>query len=109
MVAYVKTGRWCVAAGVPICPSGTEGAVASRFVAAAAQDGLGVLFFSADEQFIVQLRRESVDAAHVKIGEQPEWDPRDYRLEGPLRRSLRAQVSRAVNKSVAVRLERVES
>jgi phosphatidylglycerol lysyltransferase len=103
VVAYVKSGRWCVVAGVPICESGTEGAVASRFVSDAATDGLGVLFFSADDDFVSQLQAKSVAEAHVKIGEQPEWDPRTYDLQAPRRRSLRAQVNRATNKGVQVR------
>ncbi|MFT7625447.1 MAG: phosphatidylglycerol lysyltransferase [Myxococcota bacterium] len=102
VIAWVRAGRWRVAAGVPIAAGSDVGDVAGRFIQEARGQGDRVLFFSADQAFMTAL--DGVVAFDsVAIGEQPEWDPRNYSLDAKERRGLRAQVSRARNKGVTVR------
>ena len=105
VVAYVQAGRYRVAAGVPLAPPESVGAVAARFIADSRAAGHRALFFSADQPFIDALAAQPdsppVDA--IPIGEQPTWDPRRYLVEAAGRRGLRAQLNRARNKGVRVR------
>lgn len=109
VVAYVKSGRWRVAAGPPVAAPESRVDAAEAFVAAARVKGERALFFSADEDFLNALKGQNqlrFDA--VPIGSQPEWDPQDYHYNGPERRSLRSQVRRAQRKGVSVRRVGVE-
>lgn len=103
VVAWVRAGRFRVAAGAPIAPPKEVGQVAARFVADARAAGDRVLFFSADDAFLNALKGAAVPYDSVPIGAQPEWDPRQYHSRGKERRSLREQVNRARNKGVTVR------
>lgn len=103
VVAYQKVQGFWVAAGAPIAQASQEAAVAARFVLDAQRHGCRALFFSTDAAFLEALGALDHPFASLPIGEQPEWDPREYTLEGSKRRSLRAQVHRARNKGVRVR------
>ncbi len=106
LIAWVPSGRTRVCAGVPIAPPDRIAEVAGRFVAESSRAGDSVVFFSADDTFLAALRAlpEPLDFDAVPIGEQPEWDPRDWTTRGRSRRSVRSQSARARNKGVRVRV-----
>ncbi len=99
VVGYVAAERWRVVAGVPVAPPERIGEVARAFVA----DGGPVVFFGVEGPFVEALRAAGVDCDLLQVAEQPDWDPSGYHTDGPERRSLRSQVSRARNKGVEVR------
>lgn len=108
VVGYVTVGSRRVVASRPICARGHELEVTTAFLADCARHRKRALFFSADEAYVSALSAVA-DCAAVKIGEQPVWEPSAYSLDGPRRKTLRAQVNRARNKGVAVeRLEATE-
>lgn len=106
VVAYVPFGGFRVAAGPPLAPPEHLGACTARFVADTLAARERALFFSVDDTFLDALRvgdGSPLEYDAVEIGEQPEWDPREYTTDGPERRALRSQVARARNKGVRVR------
>ncbi len=110
VVAYVRAGRYRVAAGVPLAPPELVGAVAARFIAATRAAGDRALFFSADQPFIDALGALPDPPAldTIPIGEQPSWDPATYAATADANRTLRAQLNRARNKGVRVRAVHAE-
>lgn len=95
-VGYVDTGRAWIAAGAPVAPTDQLSQVAHAFVEQAAAQGRRACFFGVEESF------GSTGFEHLRLGEQPEWCPRDYAGQR-LRRSLREQHRRARAKGVIVR------
>lgn len=98
-VAYVDTGAAWVAAGAPICAADALPEAVSSFVRAAAAVGKRACFFAAEERLLAA----SGALEGLRIGEQPEWDPRSWRDTLRARRSLREQLRRARAKGVVVR------
>ncbi len=96
-VAYFDTGRAWVAAGGPVAPS-ERGAVAARFVAAAAAHGRRASFFAVED-----LRGFS-DWLALGLGDQPSASPSEWAETTRHRRSLREQLRRARAKGVHARL-----
>lgn len=99
VVAYVTAAGKCIVAGQPVGPEDAIADVCQRFVAA----NLPALFFAVEPSFLGALAAAGVAFDAVQIGEQPDWDPQAYTVDGPARRSLRSQVNRARNKGVRVR------
>src|SRR5690606_14459311 len=93
---YVDTGRAWVAAGAPVAPADQVCDVARAFVQGAAERGRRACFFGVEDGF------GSAGFDDLRLGEQPEWCPRDY-ADRRLRRSLREQHRRARAKGVIVR------
>lgn len=102
VIGYVEAAGWRVVAGEPVCAPGDTAAVVRRFAA-----GGRVAFVGAERPFIDALAAAGLPHDALVIAEQPDFDPAGYTLDGPARRSLRAQVNRARNKGVRVR--RVEA
>jgi phosphatidylglycerol lysyltransferase len=102
-VAYVDTGKAWVAAGAPIAPHESIGAVAASFVNAAARAGRRCCFAATEDRM-----RESAGPAleSLLIGEQPVWDPREWPAILESHRSLQEQIRRSRAKGVTVRLLR---
>jgi phosphatidylglycerol lysyltransferase len=98
-VAYVDTGSAYVAAGAPIAAPERIAVVAAEFLAHAAARGRRCCFFATEERF--QRACEAVSA--LRIGEQPIWDPREWRRILREHPSLREQLRRARAKGVRVR------
>lgn len=98
-VAYVDTGRAWVAAGAPIASAARLVEVAERFVLAARAAGRRVCFFSTEQRFTGAIALKT-----VRMGEQPEWDPREWLETVRSTRSLREQLRRATARGVSVRM-----
>jgi phosphatidylglycerol lysyltransferase len=98
-VAYVDTGAAFVAAGAPIAPPERIGTVAAEFVALAAEAGRRCCFFATEERF----QRAAAALSSLRIGEQPIWDPGEWRRILSEHPSLREQLRRARAKGVRVR------
>jgi len=103
VVAFVECGRYRVVAGGPVCASRAMAAHALAFVEAAHRGGKKVVWVGVDDDDLTHLKAGITEIDSLVIGLQPEWDPADYSLEGPSRRSLRSQVNRARNKGVRIR------
>lgn len=95
-VGYVDTGRAWVAAGAPIAPRARQREVAWAFVESAAAEGRRACFFGVEADF------GAAGFDRLRLGEQPEWVPRQY-VAQRLRSSLREQHRRARAKGVEVR------
>lgn len=100
VVAYYKAwGTW-VAAGAPICPHDQLISCALRFVEAAKQAGYRVCFFGTAARFADEC---GPHATHVKIGEQPCWDPTRWRSDPKRVQLVGSQCRRVKRKGVIVR------
>lgn len=100
VVAYYKAwGTW-VAAGAPICPHDQLVPCALRFVDAAKRAGYRVCFFGTAARFADEC---GPHATHVKIGEQPCWDPTRWRSDPKRAQLVGSQCRRAKRKGVIVR------
>jgi phosphatidylglycerol lysyltransferase len=101
VIGYVRRSGVRVVAGAPVCAPDRLRDVAVEFAANAHACGDRVCYFGAGERLEETLRR---DGAHgtVGLGAQPSWDPRRWGSIVARRASLRAQLNRARNKSVAV-------
>jgi phosphatidylglycerol lysyltransferase len=103
-VAYVDTGSAYVAAGAPIAAPEQLARVASEFVALCSAAGRRCCFFATEARF----QRVAKGVSSLRIGEQPVWDPADWRRILGQHRSLREQLRRARAKGVRVRAVAVD-
>lgn len=95
VVGYQSFGRYRVASGEPVCPPGTEDAIAREFEKESSTHGKKVCYFAGEGA--------SANSPYsVVIGSQPVWNPGEW--SGILAKtpSLRAQINRARNKGVTV-------
>lgn len=93
-------GAW-VAAGAPIAAHDRIGDVATTFLRAARDAGRRCCLFATEDRF---LRAGSHVWRSALIGEQPVWDPREWRTTLAGHASLREQLRRARAKGVRVRM-----
>ncbi|MBC8069867.1 MAG: DUF2156 domain-containing protein [Deltaproteobacteria bacterium] len=100
-VAYVDTGSAWVAAGAPIAAPDRVATVAHAFVSAARVAGRRACFVATEDRMRVATQGFLRAAA---IAEQPVWDPRTWPATLAAHKSIRAQLRRAHNKDVRVRL-----
>lgn len=100
-IAYVDTGAAWVAAGAPIGPPESVGAVAAAFVHAAHHAGRRCCFAATEERMNL-IAGQALRS--LLIGEQPVWDPREWPTILETHGSLREQVRRARAKGLRVRL-----
>jgi phosphatidylglycerol lysyltransferase len=100
-VAYVDTGRAWVAAGAPIAAPAQLGPAALAFVAAARAAGRRACFVATEDR--MRLATEGFLRA-LAIAEQPVWDPAAWTSTLAQHKSIRAQLRRAHNKGVRVRM-----
>lgn len=99
VVAYYRAwGTWVVA-GAPICPLDHITECAMSFVAAAKEAGYRVCFFGTAARFTQQFRSQ---ASHVKIGEQPCWNPERWSGDSKRMKLIGSQRRRAERKGVHV-------
>jgi phosphatidylglycerol lysyltransferase len=99
-VAYADTGRAWVAAGAPVCRAEALASMVQAFVDAARAAGRRCCFFSVEPRLLAATERS---LEHVRIGEQPVWDPGEWEASLRQRGSLREQLRRARAKGVTVR------
>jgi phosphatidylglycerol lysyltransferase len=101
VVGYVEHAGVWVVAGAPVCAAERLLAVATRFEEEAERAGCRVCYFGAESR-LESAEHASPRHSRVLLGAQPVWTPRSW---VPLLRhhaSLRAQISRARNKGVAI-------
>ena len=101
VVGYVTSGSSRVVAGSPVCRSEALSKVVSAFESDAADNGLGVCYFAAEDRLETVLH-DSPYHAKVLLGAQPVWDPVNWPAVVARRSSLRGQLSRARNKGVTI-------
>ncbi len=100
MVAYYRAwGTWVVA-GAPICPLEHVVECALKFAEAAKAAGFRVCFFGTATRFAELI---SAHATHVKIGEQPCWNPTRWESDRKRMQLMGSQRRRAERKGVKVR------
>jgi phosphatidylglycerol lysyltransferase len=101
VAGYVKGARFWVIAGAPVCAEARLAEARAELEAAAAVEACGVVYFGAESRLEAQLRNSPVHA-QVLLGAQPAFSPQDWPAMLNSHASLRAQLRRAVNKSVRV-------
>jgi phosphatidylglycerol lysyltransferase len=101
VLGYVSRGSWLLAAGEPICAPENLAAAIAGFEAFARSRNRSVCYVCAAEP-IRQLLARSPAHSVVTIGAQPVWNPATWPEIVRSRRSLRAQLSRSVNKGVRI-------
>jgi phosphatidylglycerol lysyltransferase len=101
VVGYVDHAGTLVVAGAPVCPAHRLSGVVGEFAEAARRAGRRVCFFAAGERLVRELAPTGRWSA-AGLGAQPSWDPARWPELVQRRKSLRAQLNRARNKSVRV-------
>ncbi len=101
VAGYAQAGGRIVVAGAPVCSDSRLAAVVEELERAARARGQRVCYFGAGRR-LERLLRDAPDAARVRIGAQPVWDPRRWPERVARHASLRAQLHRARNKQVRV-------
>lgn len=101
VIGYKRCRNVFIVVGDPVCALEALPRVVGRFEEFARERNCRVCYFAAADR-LRDLFLRSPDHSTVAIGAQPAWDPRGWsRLVGS-HPSLRAQVSRARNKGVAL-------
>ena len=103
VIAYVPVRNYCVVPGGPVGPLEATREAISDFHTFAKAQGRRVMFVGAESSLLEALGDDRDAYEAIKLGEQPEWNPEHFSIEGPERRSLRAQINRATNKGVRIR------
>jgi phosphatidylglycerol lysyltransferase len=103
VVGYVSRGAWLLVAGEPVCSPSALPETTTEFEAFARGRHCRVCYVCAAEP-MRQLLGNSPDHSVVTIGAQPVWNPADWPRVVRSRRSLRAQLNRAINKGVHIDL-----
>lgn len=103
VVGYVPRSRVWVVGGAPACSAARLHAVCAEFEAAAGRVGAGVCYVGAQGRIAERTLSDGRYSATV-IGTEPWWDPAGWERVLQTHASLRAQLNRARNKGVAVRM-----
>jgi phosphatidylglycerol lysyltransferase len=103
VIGYVCRSNTRVVGGAPICESARVQAVAEEFLLDSRRHGQRVCFFGAGARLESALVGGG-DWSAASLGAQPSWDPAAWDEIIHTHASLRAQLNRARNKSVAVQL-----
>ena len=103
VVAYVSTRRFMVVAGGPVGPVERLKDTLETFADFCRSQDRHVLVVGLEPWQIEGISPDVKRFEVFKIGEQPEWDTEHYHVQGPDKKSLRAQINRAKNKGVSVR------
>jgi phosphatidylglycerol lysyltransferase len=101
VVGYVSRGAWLLVAGEPVCSPGALRETIADFEAFARSRRCRVCYVCAAEP-MRRLLGGSPDHSVVTIGAQPVWDPAAWPAMVRSRRSIRAQLNRAINKGVQI-------
>lgn len=101
VVGYVRRSGWLLVAGEPVCPTGKLPEAVHSFEAFARHLRCRVCYVCAAEP-IRQLLAGSPQHSVITIGAQPVWNPTDWNQIVRSRRSVRAQLNRAINKGVQI-------
>jgi phosphatidylglycerol lysyltransferase len=101
VVGYVSRGAWLLAAGEPVCAREKLAETVARFEAFARGRDRSVCYVCAAEP-MRQLLESSPEHSAIAMGAQPVWNPAEWRRMVRSRRSMRAQLSRSLNKGVRI-------
>jgi phosphatidylglycerol lysyltransferase len=101
VIGYIHRGRWMLVAGEPVCAPEDLRAAIAAFEAYAQTRNCRVCYVCAAEP-IHNLLATSPAHSVVTIGAQPVWNPFEWPQIVRARRSLRAQLNRALNKGVSI-------
>ncbi|MBO0860221.1 MAG: DUF2156 domain-containing protein [Chloracidobacterium sp.] len=101
VVGFVRAHNTLVVAGAPVCAQERLVDVTREFEQAAWREGKHVCYFGAEDR-LESLYRGVATHSMVLLGAQPTWRPLNWLKIVSHRASLRAQLNRARNKSVAV-------
>ena len=101
VVGYVEFHRTRVVAGAPVCAEDRLSQVRAEFELETRVSGRRVCYFGAESRLESHLRK-SPDHSMVLLGAQPSFNPHDWPAMLRSHESLRMQLNRARNKSVAV-------
>jgi len=101
VVGYVSRGAWLLAAGEPVCSNRNLPEAVAGFEVFARRRNRRVCYVCAAEP-MRHLLDQSPGHSVVTIGAQPVWNPAAWPQIVRSRRSLRAQLSRSMNKGVRI-------
>lgn len=101
VVGYVRRGSWMLVAGEPVCAGVQLGQTIRDFEAYARVRRRRVCYVCAAETMRAELAGSPNHAA-ITIGAQPVWSPAEWPRMLRARRSVRAQLHRALNKDVEI-------
>lgn len=101
VVGYVTRGSWLLVAGEPVCAGPKLREAVREFEAFARETARRVCYVCAADSLRVILADSRCHSA-VTIGAQPVWSPPDWPDLVRTRRSIRAQLRRALNKGVGI-------
>jgi phosphatidylglycerol lysyltransferase len=108
LVGFVRVGKCAVVAGAPICSKTALGDAIDEWEDYAQRQGLEVCYFGAEAR-LQNVLKHSAEHTQAHIGLNPEWNPESLGENFKVFPSLRAQINRAVNKGVSVKLLVLES
>jgi phosphatidylglycerol lysyltransferase len=101
VVGYVRKHRYLLVAGAPVCAPEILSAVTQAFEQFAARQSCRVCYVCAAQR-LRDLFQHSRNHRIVAVGTEPVWNPLHWADILKRRRSLRAQLHRAINKSVRI-------
>lgn len=101
VVGFVKWGGYVIAAGAPVSAPEWLAHVMDEFEGWTAEQKLKVCYFGAGRR-LEEAAKELGRHSSISLGAQPSWNPADWSGIVERKESLRAQLSRARNKGVAV-------
>ena len=102
-IPFVPVRGFAVIPGGPVGPQAAIEGALNAFSTFAHKEGRRLLIVGAEPWLNDCLAAQNGAYDFVKLGEQPEWDPSSFSIEGPERKNVRAQINRARNKGVIVR------
>jgi len=103
LVGFVRAGKCALVAGAPICSKAALSDAIDEWEDYAQRQGLEVCYFGAESR-LQNVLRHSAEHTQAHIGLNPEWSPGNLGENFKVFPSLRAQINRAVNKGVSVKL-----
>ena len=101
VVGYVRRQNYLLAAGSPVCSVESLPGVVEGFERFAADQHCRVCYVCAAGR-LQELLGQSHRHCTVAVGAEPVWEPRQWAAIIDARRSLRAQLHRAINKGVRI-------
>jgi phosphatidylglycerol lysyltransferase len=101
VVGYLRKHRYLLVAGAPVCAAGDLSAIAQAFEQYAARQSCRVCYVCAAQR-LRDLFQHSPRHCEIAVGREPVWNPLHWPDIVQRRRSLRAQLNRAANKSVHI-------
>jgi phosphatidylglycerol lysyltransferase len=106
VVGYVDSPRYRIVAGAPVTASEAMPGVVQQFAADARAETKRVAFFGAQDRLETVLGAQG-PVSRMLLGAQPVWHPAHWLANERRKKSLRAQLARARNHGVEVKIAAV--